>query len=534
MNKLYMKKTLFFLLLLVAGRVGEAQVPVMSSYPSASAVIFLDFDGHTVDGTGWNYNGPIYCAPSGLDNTKITSIFNRVAEDYRPFNVNVTTDSTKFLAAPINKRIRVILTITSSWYGNAGGVAFVGSFNWGDDTPCFVFSALLAYNEKYIAEATTHEAGHTLGLYHQSAYNSSCVKTSEYNGGTGTGEIAWAPIMGVGYYKNMTLWHNGPSSYGCTNLQNDLAIITSNNGFGLRTDDYPNSLSQATQIPFTNSLFVMNGVVEKSDDVDYIRFTLPVTSRFQLDAIPYNVGTGHAGSNVDLQVTLYDNQMNLVRSYNPGTLLNSVIDTNLSNNTWYLMVEGKGNNYAPDYASLGSYSLSGRYTPGNTLPLRQLLLKGVVKGDRHQFNWLIDADETVTEQVLEVSLDGRTFTAVSGAPVDSRDYQYKPLSQGVLRYRMKVSFDDGKTHYSNLVALRNESNQDQPRLLGTLLTGDVIAVNSPGLFDYVVYDINGKMLLRGQLRSGLNNLPAANLGSGMYMIRFTQGGNQWTEKLIRP
>jgi hypothetical protein len=268
--------------------------------------------------------------------------------------------------------------------------------------------------------------------------------------------------------------------------------------------------------------------------VDYIRFTLPVTSRFQLDAIPYNVGTGHAGSNVDLQVSLYDNQMNLVRSYNPGTLLNSVIDTNLSNNTWYLMVEGKGNNYAPDYASLGSYSLSGRYTPGNTLPLRQLLLKGVVKGDRHHFNWLIDADETVTEQVLEVSVDGRTFTAVSGAPVDSRDYQYKPLSQGVLRYRMKVSFDDGKTHYSNLVALRNESNQDQPRLLGTLLTGDVIAVNSPGLFDYVVYDINGKMLLRGQLRSGLNNLPATNLGSGMYMIRFTQGGNQWTEKLIRP
>ncbi|MBM3432559.1 MAG: hypothetical protein FJX92_06115 [Bacteroidetes bacterium] len=185
-----MKKTILFLLLLLTGLAGRTQVPFMSSLPSASAVIFLDFDGHTVDGTGWNYNGPIYCAPSGLDNTKITTIFNRVAEDYRPFNVNVTTDSTKFLAAPLNKRMRVILTITSSWYGNSGGVAFVGSFKWGDDTPCFVFSALLGYNEKFVAEATTHEAGHTLGLYHQAAYDNNCSKTSEYNGGTGTGEIA--------------------------------------------------------------------------------------------------------------------------------------------------------------------------------------------------------------------------------------------------------------------------------------------------------------------------------------------------------
>ena len=79
----------------------RAQVPVMSSYPSASAVLFLDFDGHTVTGTSWNYAGPIVCNGSGLDNTKIIEIFNRVAEDYRPFNLNVTTDSTKYLAAPV-------------------------------------------------------------------------------------------------------------------------------------------------------------------------------------------------------------------------------------------------------------------------------------------------------------------------------------------------------------------------------------------------------------------------------------------------
>jgi hypothetical protein len=528
-----MKKTFFPLLVLLVGLKVQAQVPALNSYPAASAVIFLDFDGHTVIGTGWNYNGPIFCAPSGMDNTKITSIFNRVSEDYRPFNVNITTDSTKFLAAPINKRMRVILTTTSSWYGNAGGVAFVGSYTWGDDTPCFVFSALLNNNEKYVAEAAAHEAGHTLGLYHQSAYDGNCVKTSDYNGGLGTGEIAWAPIMGVGYYKNMTLWHNGANPYGCSSIQNDLTVITTNNGFTFRTDDYTNSINQAGNIAFTNNQFVVNGVVETTTDVDLVKFSMPVNARFQLDAIPYNVGTGNNGSDVDLQIALYNSQKVLVRTFNPGTLLSSVIDTTLSSGNWYMQVEGKGNEYAPDYASLGSYSLSGRYSTGSVLPLRQLVLKGQISGDRHQLSWIIDADEAVTEQIVEVSVDGRTFAPVASSPKEARAYQYKPYAEGMLQYRLKVSFDNGETHYSNLIALKNELGNDQPKLINNFLNGNTIAVSSPGTFDYALYDLNGKILLRGQLSPGINNLPAGNLNSGMYMIRFSKGTAQWTEKLVR-
>ncbi len=230
-------KSVLVALSLAGSFASKAQVPAMSSYPSASAVLFLDFDGHTVNGTAWNAAGPIVCAPATLDNNQITTIFNRIAEDYRPFDINVTTDSTKYLAAPIDKRMRVVLTVSSSWYGSAGGVAFVGSFTWGDNTPCFVFTALLNNNVKNIAEAAAHEAGHTFGLYHQATYDANCNKLSDYNYGQGTGEIGWAPIMGVGYYQNFTLWNNGPNSYGCTNIQSDLDILTTTNGFGFRNDD---------------------------------------------------------------------------------------------------------------------------------------------------------------------------------------------------------------------------------------------------------------------------------------------------------
>src|SRR5258705_4843688 len=246
-------RTIIIVLSLISTTVIKSQVPLLNSYPSAQAVVFLDFDGHTVNGTSWNYNGPIACGASGLNNSQLTEVFNRVAEDYRPFNINITTDSTVFLAAPANRRMRVILTVSSSWYGAAGGVAFVSSFTWGDNNPCFVFTQLLNYNVKNISEAASHEAGHTLGLYHQSSYDANCNKLSDYYAGQGSGEIGWAPIMGVGYYQNFTLWNNGSNSNGCNSLQSDLSVITSGNGFTYRSDDYTASFNQAVNVPFVSN-----------------------------------------------------------------------------------------------------------------------------------------------------------------------------------------------------------------------------------------------------------------------------------------
>jgi hypothetical protein len=521
------------LALLLGAGTARAQVPVMSSYPSATAVMFLDFDGHTVNGTSWNTAGPIICAPSGLDNAQITTVFNRVAEDYRPFNLNVTTDSTKYLSAPVDKRMRVILTPTYQWYGAAGGVAFVNSFIWGDDTPCFVFTGLLNFNVKNIAEAAAHESGHTLGLFHQASYNASCVKTTDYNPGQGSGEIGWAPIMGVGYYQNFTLWNSGPNSFGCNNIQSDLSVITSNNGFTYRTDDYSGSFGSASTVTFSNNQFSINGVIEQSSDQDLIRFVQPASGRFQLSAIPYNVGTGNAGSDLDMQVTLYNSSQAQISVYNPGALLSSVIDTTLNAGNYYLKIEGKGNMYAPNYASLGSYALQATFTEGVPLPLRQLTLQGQLNGDRHQFTWIVDADEAIISQVLEVSTDGRNFATVNQASSTDRSFNYKPFASGNLQYRLSVVFDNDRQYYSNVVTLRNVSNTPKPRIINNLTESNTLSVISPGSYDYMVYDFNGKTLARGVLVTGINNITANGLTGGMYLVRFSKDGQQWTEKVIR-
>ncbi|MEI9945927.1 MAG: zinc-dependent metalloprotease [Chitinophagaceae bacterium] len=531
-------KTLFrilcLLMLLSSHHRSNAQVPLLNSYPSAAATIFLDFDGHTVSGTSWNYNGDFVCGGSGLSNTQIIEIFNRIAEDYRPFNINITTDSTKFLAAPAKKRMRVILTVTSSWYGSAGGVAFVGSFTWGDDNPCFVFSALLNYNTKYIAEAASHEAGHTLGMYHQAAYDANCVKTSDYYSGTGSGEIGWAPIMGVGYYRNFTLWNNGPNSYGCSNYQSDLDVITSAaNGFGYRTDDHDSTFASASLYTFSSNQFTASGVIERNVDEDMIKFHVPAIGRLQLNAVPYNVGTGNSGSDLDMQVTLYDNAQNVLNIYNPGTLLSSLVDTTLNGGTYYLKVEGKGNLYAPAYASLGSYSLQASYNSSIVLPMHRLELRGTQNGDKHQLSWLIDADEKVVQQILEVSTDGRNFNPLTEANNNSRAYVYKPSVSGTTQYRLNVTFDNGNKYYSNIILIRDNSSAPRPKLMGNIINSSSIYVSSPANYSYAIIDFNGRTINSGQLTSGINNINTNSLTSGMYIIRFTGNEQQWTDKLIR-
>lgn len=510
----------------------SAQYVVYNSYPSATATIFLDFDGHTVSGTPWNSSGPIVCRPSGLTNENIANIFYRVAEDYRPFNVNVTTDSVKYFTAPHNRRMRVIITVTSDWYGQAGGVAFIGSFTWGNQTPCFVFSALLGYNTKKISESISHEAGHTLGLNHQATYNLNCERESNYNYGQGYGETGWAPIMGCGYYQNLSLWHEGPSSISCNQIQNDLTIITSNNGFSYRPDDHPDTSAFASALSFTDNQFLAYGIVERNTDKDLFKFTIPSLGYFRLNAVPFNVGTGNTGANIDLKISLYTASNTLLNSYNPNDLLNVVIDTLLAAGMYFISVEGAGNRNMPAYGSLGSYFLTGFMLQAMTLPIHKLELQGSVNSNRHQLIWEIISDEPVIKQVLEVSVNNMLFNPLAEIDNANRSYSYDPRPGDIFRYRLKISTGNGQQYYSNIVQLRN-SAASWPQLNSNFINNNILSVNSPAHLSYSVYSPGGSLSLKGQLKTGFNEIDISHLAAGLYFIRFTNGNDQWVEKWVK-
>jgi hypothetical protein len=233
-----------------------------------------------------------------------------------------------------------------------------------------------------------------------------------------------------------------------------------------------------------------------------------------------------------MQVSFYNNSQVLLNIYNPGTLLSSVIDSMLNPGTYYLKVEGKGNMYAPNYASLGSYSLQGNFIDG-ALPLRRLELHGSLNNDEHQLNWIIDADEQVTKQILEISTDGRNFNQLTQSPVASRSYAYSPNISGTVQYRLNVTFDNGHQYYSNIITLRKTGAAPGPKLISNLINSNPIEVSSPGVYNYSIYDLNGKTLVQGKLVNGSNIINSGSITSGMYIVRFTNGTEQWMEKLIK-
>jgi len=189
---------------------------------SSSWVIFLDFDGQTVTTPYWNSGRTIDCTPSGFSAAEIANILTEVKMDYSIFpTIVVTADSAVYFSADAAKRQRVIVTENNSWYGGAGGVAYLNTISWGMDIPAFVFSKALGYNQKYNWEAISHEAGHTLGLNHQTKYDDNCNFVADYNPG-GNGE---APIMGVSYYQPVGKWWVGTAYSGCNTIQDDAKLI---------------------------------------------------------------------------------------------------------------------------------------------------------------------------------------------------------------------------------------------------------------------------------------------------------------------
>ncbi|MCB0395717.1 MAG: hypothetical protein KDD36_03630 [Flavobacteriales bacterium] len=142
----------------------SAVQPKYSSNPGARGVIYLDFDGESIGSGGQFANGQAWNAQSlGISDAQIKEIWTLIAEDYRPFNINVTTDRAVYDAANRYRRIMCVWTSTQPAGSGGGGTCFYNAFNDGDNnTPALAFLT----GQKSGAEVGSHECGHSFNLRH--------------------------------------------------------------------------------------------------------------------------------------------------------------------------------------------------------------------------------------------------------------------------------------------------------------------------------------------------------------------------------
>ncbi|MHB9116106.1 MAG: DUF7402 domain-containing protein, partial [Thermoleophilia bacterium] len=361
----------------------EAAAPLSETFllhsrPGANRTIYLDFDGHYLTGTAWNrdftHNQPVSGPAWTLDGdastfndaerTAIQQVWQRVAEDYAPFDVDVTTEYPGEAALTRDSSqdqvygMRVLVSpIAASIAPNSGGIAYVGVFDLvGGDyyQPALVFPENLLNSEKPIGEAATHEAGHTLGLFHDGVTN-----VTGYYQGHGSGETGWAPIMGSGYYRNLTQWSKGEYT-GADNTENDLARMLL---FGIanRPDDVGNDAGSATPLP-AGPTPQTTGLIGSTGDADVFSvISGPGTLTVSATVAPL-------GSNLDIALELRDQAGSLLAAGNPADLLGASASASVSTGTYYVTVRGTGKPTPPasgytDYASLGAYTLTASVPP---------------------------------------------------------------------------------------------------------------------------------------------------------------------------
>lgn len=350
----------------------QGQIPSLNSLPGSAYVILVDMDGHT-DNSGWWGSGQVVAASPGYTSDQATEVFNRVSEDFRPFDINVTTSQSVFDAAPVANRQRVVITPTDAWYNTganspAGGVAYLNTFG-GGDIPCWVFSNRMGGSVANAAEAASHEVGHTLGLNHHARYNADCTKNTEYHSGQGSGQTSWGPLMGTGYGRTISLWYYGAANGSlCSSLiQDDLQVITTFNGFNYKADDVGNSLATASPLALTAGAGSVTRIITTTNDVDVFRITISTPGVYRFSGIPYaHNATTYSGANLDVKISVQNSGGTLLAVADPVNELPASLDLSLANGDYYITVDGSGSpNYvaiggvgSEDYGSLGQYTLS--------------------------------------------------------------------------------------------------------------------------------------------------------------------------------
>jgi subtilisin-like proprotein convertase family protein len=325
---------------------------------TASKKIYLDFDGQNIRNTPWNGTdfGNIINLPFSLDGDlahfssdeldTITSIWERVSEDFSPFDVDVTTEDPGLNAIKNTggndnqwgQRV-VIGGKAADWYtfvtGSSDAMAAIsGSFGGQvsanptvGDTMAFVFSDDLAASastttplDKVLAEVVSHVLGTTLGLDDagQTITNPNAPPpfiTAVYPG-HGSAATGWESIMGTafnnslgpdpnngaipGFDKELTQWSQGEYQF-ANPIQDELGAIASTLSY--RADDHPDTIATANALGIdadfstTNeTVFFDEGIIGEHpsvgvSDVDMFSFTVDgLGGILNLDVSPFDNG----------------------------------------------------------------------------------------------------------------------------------------------------------------------------------------------------------------------------------------------------
>jgi hypothetical protein len=430
------------------------------SRPGAPTVIYCDFDGETVNQPDWSED-EIIAAPADLSSLQISRILEMVAEDFAPFDVNVTNVRSVFDNTDSDKRVMAVSTPTDDASPGSGGVAFMDSFV--DDLVCWNFNLNDVISA---ADTISHEVGHTLNLEHD-GYEGSDGR-EEYYEGHSAGKEFWVPIMGSAYSPTISQWSKG-EYYNANQTEDDLVII-SESGISFRSDDYGNSSATAHPVTLAQQMITLGGVISQHNDIDV--FTINFTD---LGSLRFESKGDTVSTNLDVRMRIYDSSNTLLTDYNSDETKGAATDLLLQAGTYEVWIEGDSagspTSNPPtgwtDYGSLGDYNLI--LTPAPLSRAAALDNFGVSLTDSGNSPWFIQSAvsyDGVDALQSGIIADAESSIFAISQQTTSISFRYKVSSEedyDVLQFRIddvleaEWSGEAGWAQYSN-TALSNSTH----------------------------------------------------------------------------
>ena len=460
-------------------------ITILNSYQEGEFLIYIDTDGEQITDSYWINQSTTPTASyidqliPGLTNQQVYMIWQIISEDFRPFNVNVTTNRALYDAMPSHKKQMLIVgPKTNDWIGfSTTGLGRTGGFSI-SESPAFVWTTGVGLDANLIGEVGSHEIGHAFSLLHDGIKNG-----ASYYSGHGN----WGTIMGSGYYKNITQWSAADYKdgvddgwYSSGQNQDDIAILTST--LGLRPDDHGNNLNAASSLYISSTLVDIknnHGVIESSDDEDYFKFSTTGGT------INLHFEGAYPRPNLDILVTLYNASGTQLLTADVADDDYADIAMGLASGTYYLKIEGTGfgdpltTGYT-DYGSLGYYGISGTIT--NATEIAEVQIVSHSNFDIIQASSLavtkLEANVVSSTGISKVEylINGLTYSGnLSGGKYV---YNWTPASFGDYEITVLVTETDGSTseHSINLTIQAPFSlKQLQINAIGTQFCGDILA-----------------------------------------------------------
>jgi hypothetical protein len=390
--------------------------PALNSLPAAPAALYLDFTGH-FETRPFNGSSQLRSGAFDLDDNPasfnarerqiIERVWAAVAEDYAPFNINVTTVEPPSFANGVATRV-VITGPDTVGAGGGSGIAAdeVGSFTnpyanvayviadrveemlLEQLTPAIALDPRAEFDDLFalaLGASASHEAGHGFGLRHQIALTYDGYLDPTRGGIYNEGTADWTPIMGQNVSIDRTTWHWGTTSHAVVSYspngtpwvqadQDDLSILSNaQNGFGYRPDDHGDTAATATRLYRAaissqelaawwgaGNDFGANGIIEQMSDVDVFSF------RTTGGAVTVRLEVAEFAPNLDARLELWGPQgpiaaqpgqkvpQPIMRSDPAGALGAVITTTDLPAGEYTLVVRSHG-----QYGDLGQYTLRG-------------------------------------------------------------------------------------------------------------------------------------------------------------------------------